>query len=402
MDLAIKTGNPIIGILDSGGARIQEGVDSLAGYGDIFFRNTQASGVIPQISIVLGPCAGGAVYSPALTDFILMSKENAFMFVTGPEVVESVTGEKVSFYELGGSEIHSKKTGICHLVGDTEEETFDLVKKLMSYLPSNNLSDPPIFEGEIIEANTADLKTIVPDEQNEPYDMKEIIEKVVDSDSFLELYEDWAKNIVVGFAHINGNSIGIIANQPLYLGGAIDYNASDKASRFIRFCDSFHIPILTFVDVPGFLPGLKQEYEGIIRHGAKLLYAYSEATVPKISVIIRKAYGGAYIVMSSKHLGTDINLAWPTAEIAVMGPEGAVKILYRKKLKDLDNPEEVLADFTEQFKDEFSNPYQASEKGYVDKVIFPEETRREILVALHVLRNKRDNTPKRKHGVSPV
>jgi len=402
MDLAVKTGSPIIGMLDSGGARIQEGVDSLAGYGDIFFRNTQASGVIPQISVVLGPCAGGAVYSPALTDFILMNKSNSFMFVTGPEVVKAVTGEEVSFFDLGGSDVHGSLTGISHLVGDTEEETIDLAKKLISYLPQNNLDDPPVQFDKIVENNQTELSNIIPLEENEPYDMKRVIEIIADSDSFFELQEDWAKNIIVGFARIGGSTVGIIANQPLYLGGSIDYHASDKASRFIRFCDSFNIPILTFVDVPGFLPGVKQEHEGIIRHGAKLLFAYSEATVPKISIIVRKAYGGAYIVMSSKHLGTDINLAWPSAEIAVMGSEGACKILYRKKLKDEKEPEKVLAEFTQKFKDEFANPYQAAERGYVDKVILPIETRRKIVFALHILQNKREPTTRRKHGISPV
>jgi len=402
MELAIKTGNPIIGILDSGGARIQEGVAALAGYGDIFFMNTQASGVIPQISIILGPCAGGAVYSPALTDFVLMNKENSFMFVTGPEVVKAVSGEEISFYDLGGSIVHSKKTGVSHLVGENEEETLDLARKLLAYLPSNNLTDPP-FDPEVREeSDQMSLRELIPDEENEPYDMKRILGTIVDSDSFLELNEDWAKNIIVGFARMQRFTVGIIANQPLFLGGAIDYNAADKASRFIRFCDSFNIPILTFVDVPGFLPGVKQEHEGIIRHGAKLLYAYSEATIPKISIIVRKAYGGAYIVMSSKHLGTDINLAWPSAEIAVMGAEGAVRILYRKRLKEEEEPEKVLKEFTQEFKEEFANPYQAAELGYVDKVIFPEETRSEIIASLHLLQNKREQSPKRKHGISPV
>ncbi|MCE7741283.1 MAG: acyl-CoA carboxylase subunit beta [Candidatus Heimdallarchaeota archaeon] len=402
MDLAIKTGNPIIGLLDSGGARIQEGVASLAGYGDIFYRNTQASGVIPQISVILGPCAGGAVYSPALTDFVLMNKENSFMFVTGPEVVKAVTGEEISFYDLGGSNVHSSITGVCHLVGETEEDTLDLVRKLMAYLPSNNLNDTP-SDQHLLDVNTQqNLRELIPAEEDEPYDMKSILGIIVDSDSFLELQEDWAKNIIIGFSRLNGSTVGIVANQPLYLGGAIDFNAADKASRFIRFCDSFNIPILTFVDVPGFLPGIKQEHEGIIRHGAKLLFAYSEATVPKISVIVRKAYGGAYIVMSSKHLGTDVNLAWPTAQIAVMGSEGACRILYRSKLIGVDNPEQILKEFTEKFKEEFANPYQAAELGYVDKVIFPEETRNEIIVSLSILRNKREQTPRRKHGIFPV
>jgi len=402
MDLAIKTGNPIIGILDSGGARIQEGVASLAGYGDIFFRNTQASGVIPQVSVILGPCAGGAVYSPALTDFVLMNKENSFMFVTGPEVVEAVTGEEISFYDLGGSSVHGSKTGVSHLVGENEEKTLDLARKLLSYLPSNNLNDPPFNPDIVEETDQLLLRELMPEMENEPYDMKRIIETIFDSDSFLELNEDWAKNIIIGFARIQGLTAGIIANQPLFLGGAIDYNAADKASRFIRFCDSFNIPILTFVDVPGFLPGVKQEHEGIIRHGAKLLFAYSEATIPKISVIVRKAYGGAYIVMSSKHLGTDFNLAWPSAEIAVMGAEGACRILYKNKLKEEENPEAVLEEFTNEFKEEFANPYQAAELGYVDKVIFPEETRSEIIASLLLLQNKREQSPRRKHGISPV
>ncbi|MHA1465819.1 MAG: acyl-CoA carboxylase subunit beta [Candidatus Heimdallarchaeaceae archaeon] len=402
MDLAIKTGTPIIGLLDSGGARIQEGVDSLAGYGNIFYRNTQASGVIPQISVILGPCAGGAVYSPALTDFIIMNKNNSFMFVTGPEVVKEVTGEEVSFYDLGGSEIHSRKTGVSHLAGNNEEETLELTKKLLSYLPSNNLDDPPSINVNLKELEETNLSSHIPEEENEPYDMKVIIEKVADPDSFFELFADWSKNIITGFARFNGNTTGIIANQPLFLGGAIDFNAADKASRFIRFCDSFNIPLLTFVDVPGFLPGIKQEHEGIIRHGAKLLFAYSEATVPKISVIVRKAYGGAYIVMSSKHLGTDINLAWPIAEIAVMGAESACKIIYRSKLKGVENSDETLQKFTKDFKEEFANPYQAAELGYIDRVILPEETRKEIVNALSLLQNKREQTPRRKHGITPV
>ncbi|MHA1198774.1 MAG: acyl-CoA carboxylase subunit beta [Candidatus Heimdallarchaeaceae archaeon] len=324
------------------------------------------------------------------------------MFVTGPEVVKAVTGEEISFYDLGGSNVHSSITGVCHLVGETEEETLDLVRKLMDYLPSNNLNDSPSDQYEPDVNAQQDLRGLIPAEEDEPYDMKSILGTIVDSDSFLELQKDWAKNIIIGFSRLNGSTVGIIANQPLFLGGAIDFNAADKASRFIRFCDSFNIPILTFVDVPGFLPGIKQEHEGIIRHGAKLLFAYSEATVPKISIIVRKAYGGAYIVMSSKHLGTDVNLAWPTAQIAVMGSEGACRILYRSKLKEASNPEQVLEEFTEKFKEEFANPYQAAELGYVDKVIFPEETRNEIIVSLSILRNKREQTPRRKHGIFPV
>ncbi len=402
MDLATQSGTPIIGILDSGGARIQEGVASLAGYGDIFFRNTQASGVIPQISIVLGPCAGGAVYSPALTDFILMNRSNSFMFVTGPEVVKAVTMEEVSFFDLGGSEVHSEKTGTCHLVGETEDETLELARKLLSYLPSNNLDDPPRYPEKIKTNDQLVLREIIPQKDNEPYDMKTMILTLVDSDSFLELQENWARNIIIGFSKIDGITTGIIANQPFYLGGAIDSNAADKASRFIRFCDSFNLPLLTLVDVPGFLPGVKQEHNGLIRHGAKLLFAYSEATVPKITVIIRKAFGGAYIVMGSKHLGSDLNLAWSTAAIAVMGSESASRVLYKNKLKDSENPEVILEEFATKFKTEFANPYQAAELGYIDKVIFPEETRNLVIQSLKILRNKRVNSPKRKHGVPPV
>jgi len=402
MDLALQSGCPIIGLLDSGGARIQEGIDSLAGYGEIFYRNVMSSGVIPQVSIILGPCAGGAVYSPALTDFIIMNQINSFMFVTGPQVVKTVTGEDVSFYDLGGSEVHSSLSGVSHLVGEDEEETINLAKKLLSYLPSNNLDDPP-QEIDDIEENDQDiLSDIIPEQENEPYDMKKVVETVLDQDSFFELQENWAKNIIVGFGRLDGLTVGIIANQPLFLGGAIEYNAADKAARFIRFCDSFNIPIITFVDVPGFMPGLKQEQEGIIRHGAKMLFAYSEATVPKLAVITRKAYGGAYIVMSSKHLGADINFAWPTAEIAVMGAEGACNIIYRKELKKAENPEQALQDFVAKYKKQFSNPIRAAEKGYVDKVILPEETRIELSNALKFLQSKRIDTPKRKHGNIPL
>ncbi len=402
MDLAVKTGTPVIGLLDSGGARIQEGVDSLAGYGDIFYRNVQSSGVIPQISVILGPCAGGAVYSPALTDFIIMGGNNAFMFVTGPDVVKAVTNEDISFLDLGGAEVHSKTSGICHLYGETEEEALDYTKDLLEYLPPNNLEDPPISNRKIKENNQSQLDTVIPHQENEPYDIKKIIEIITDSGSFFEIHGQWAKNMVVGFARLDGYPIGIIANQPLFLGGAIDYHASDKAARFIRFCDAFNIPILTLVDVPGFMPGVKQEHEGIIRHGAKMLYAYAEAIVPKITVILRKSYGGAYIVMSSKHLGADINLAWHSAEIAVMGADGAMKVLYKNKLKDLENSEELLQNFTQDFKKEFSTPYQSAEKGYVDKVIFPRETRKEVLSALQFLITKREPTPRRKHGNIPL
>ena len=402
MDLALKMGCPIIGIIDSGGARIQEGVDGLAGLGDIFYRNIRASGVIPQISVILGTSAGGAAYSPALTDFIIMGGKNAFMFITGPQVVKSVTGEEISFSELGGSYIHSTTSGVCHRATDTEEEALELTKKLLSYLPLNNLDDPPHSTQKAIGADPYLLDNIVPKNENEPYDMKEVIDLLLDQDSFFEIFPKWAENIITGFGRIENHTIGIIANQPLNLGGAIDYNASDKAARFIRFCDAFNIPLLTLVDVPGFMPGIKQENSGIIRHGAKLLFAYSEASVVKITVIIRKAYGGAYIVMSSKNLGSDINLAWNSAQIAVMGAEGACKILFRNSLKNTDDPKEMLKNFTEQYKREFSNPYQVAEQGYLDNIIFPHETRNEIIKGLNFLSSKREQAPRRKHGISPV
>jgi acetyl-CoA carboxylase carboxyltransferase component len=402
MDFALKMGCPIIGLIDSGGARIQEGVDALAGLGDIFYRNVRASGVIPQISVILGTSAGGAAYSPALTDFIIMGGKNAFMFITGPQVVKSVTGEDISFSELGGSQIHSTISGVCQRVADTEEEALEIVKKLLTYLPSNNLDDPPNPSQISIAMDPYLLDYIVPKSENEPYDMKKVIEIIVDQDSFFEIFPDWAKNILIGFGRMENHTVGIIANQPLYLGGAIDYNASDKAARFIRFCDTFNIPLLTLVDVPGFMPGVKQESSGIIRHGAKMLFAYSEATVAKVTVIIRKAYGGAYIVMSSKNLGSDINLAWNSAQIAVMGAEGACNILYRNLLKNAEDPGNLLDNFTEQYKQEFSNPYQVAEQGYIDNVIFPHETRDEIIKSLKFLATKREQTPKRKHGISPV
>ncbi len=402
LDLAIEMGVPAIGLLDSGGARIQEGIESLAGYGEIFTRNVRASGVIPQISIILGPCAGGAVYSPALTDFIIMSKETSFMFVTGPQVVKEVTGEEVSFYDLGGANIHASKSGVCHLVGETDEESIFLAKKLLSYLPQNNLEDPPIIPPPQGLSSAQALREIVPMDGSEPYNMKDVIQQIADPNTFFEIHPNWARNIIVGFIRLEGRPVGVIANQPLYLGGAIDSDASDKSSRFIRFCDAFNIPILTLVDVPGFMPGVKQETEGIIRHGAKMLFAYAEATVPKIAVILRKAFGGAYIVMSSKHLGSDMNFAWPNAEVAVMGAEGAVNILYRKQLAASKNNEQGLARFIQEFKEEFANPYQAAENGYVDKVIFPEETRAEIARALKFLDTKRLQPPKRKHGIMPV
>ncbi|MHA1584408.1 MAG: acyl-CoA carboxylase subunit beta [Promethearchaeota archaeon] len=402
MDLALKTGSPVIGLLDSGGARIQEGVDSLAGYGEIFYRNVDSSGIIPQISVILGPCAGGAVYSPALTDFVIMGGRNAFMFVTGPEVVKSVTGEDVSFADLGGADVHSKTSGVCHLAGNSEEDALDLVKKLLTYLPSNNLDDPPQAQVSPRISDQDQLDEIVPENENEPYDMKRVINTICDSGSLFEIFPEYAKNLITGFARIDRNTVGIIANQPQFLGGAIDFNASDKGARFIRFCDAFNIPLITLVDVPGFMPGTNQEHQGIIRHGAKMLFAYSEATVPKITTIIRKSYGGAYIVMGSKHLKADFNLAWNSAQIAVMGAEGACKILYRKAIKEAEKPDELLASFTSKYKEEFSNPFQVAEKGHVDKVIYPSETRNEIIIALNFLENKRVETPKRKHGSIPL
>ncbi len=402
MDLALKMGSPVIGIIDSGGARIQEGVDALDGLGDIFYRNVQASGIIPQISVILGTSAGGAAYSPALTDFIIMGGKNAFMFITGPQVVNSVTGENVSFSELGGPEIHSTISGICHRVADTEEEALEIVKKLLTYLPSNNLDDTPHSLEKFNAMDPHLFNKVLPESEDEPYDMTTIINLIVDQDSFFEFFPNWAKNIIIGFGRIENQVVGIIANQPLYLSGAIDSNASDKAARFIRFCDSFNIPLITLVDVPGFIPGINQEHSGIIRHGAKLIYAYSEATVVKITVIIRKAYGGAYIVMNSKQLGADINLAWNTAQIAVMGAEGACKILFRNHLKEIEDPTNLLKEFTEEYKKEFSNPYHVAEKGQIDKVIFPHETRLEIIKSLKFFETKRDQSPKRKHGISPV
>lgn len=402
MDLALKNGCPIIGLLDSGGARIQEGVDALAGFGDIFHRNVKASGVIPQISVILGSCAGGAVYSPALTDFIIMGGRNAFMFVTGPQVVKSVTNEDVTFENLGGASTHGTISGVAHLTTEDEGEALDYVKTILSYIPSNNLTDPPISTEKLNSDPNINLETIIPPNENEPYNMKDIIAGIVDQNSFFEIFPNWAQNIVIGFARIHGSSIGIIANQPLILGGAIDFNASDKSSRFIRFCDAYNIPLLTLVDVPGFLPGIRQEHAGIIRHGSKMIFAYSEATVPKITVITRKAYGGAYIVMSSKHLGSDINLAWESSQIAVMGAKGACNILYRRKLKGSKNYQEELNNHISNYRHEFSNPFQVAELGYIDKVIYPKETRDIIINSLHFLADKREDVPKRKHGIYPV
>jgi acetyl-CoA carboxylase carboxyltransferase component len=402
MKLALKMGCPIIGLIDSGGARIQEGVNALDGLAEIFYQNVRASGVIPQISVILGISAGGAAYSPALTDFIIMGGKNTSMFITGPQVINSVTGENVTFSELGGSKIHSSVSGVCHRALDTEEEALEFTKKLLAYLPSNNLDDVPHRLEEIQVDDAYLLDRLVPEDENEPYDMKKVINVIVDKNSFLELYPEWAKNIVIGFGRVENQTVGVIANQPMFLSGALDYNASDKAARFIRFCDAFNIHLLTLVDVPGFLPGVKQEYSGIIRHGAKMLFAYSEATVLKITVIVRKAYGGAYIVMSSKQLGSDVNIAWKSAQIAVMGAEGACKILFRNHLNEVEDPDIILKDFSKKYKREFSNPFRVAERGQVDKVIFPHETRNEIIKSLKFFESKRELTPRRKHGISPV
>ncbi len=403
MDLALKNGAPVVGLNDSGGARIQEGVASLAGYADIFLRNTLASGVVPQISAVLGPCAGGAVYSPAITDFTVMVNNTSYMFVTGPDVIRTVTHEEVTKEELGGSMTHNAVSGVAHFIARDDPECLSLIRELLSFLPSNNLEDPPRrATADPVDRADAALDRIVPDESNLPYDIKEIIHRVVDEGYFFEVQEQFAKNIVVGFARLDGRPVGIVANQPAVLAGTLDINSSVKASRFVRFCDAFNIPLLTFVDVPGFLPGTQQEFGGIIRHGAKLLYAFAEATVPKLTVITRKAYGGAYCVMGSKHIRTDINYAYPTAEIAVMGPEGAVNIVYRRELQAAQDPEAVRAEKTREFRERFANPYIAAERGYIDAVIEPRFTRPKLITALRMLENKRDTMPRKKHGNIPL
>ena len=403
MDMAMKNGAPVIGLNDSGGARIQEGVISLGGYADIFLRNTLASGVVPQISLIMGPSAGGAVYSPAITDFIIMVKNTSYMFITGPEVVKAVTHEEVSFDELGGAWTHATKSGVAHFAAENEEDAIFIAQQLLSYLPQNNLEDPPIRPTTDDPLRT-DLKLnqIIPDNPNKPYDMKEVIRRVVDDGIFFEVHEHFAQNILVGFAHLGGQSVGIVANQPAVLAGVLDIDASVKAARFVRFCDAFNIPIITFVDVPGFMPGTHQEHGGIIRHGAKLLYAYAEATVPKVTVITRKAYGGAYDVMSSKHLRGDINLAWPSAEIAVMGPEGAVNIIFRRQLAQAEDPDAERARLVAEYRAKFANPYVAASRGFLDDVIEPKETRPRLINALEMLRNKRDSNPPKKHGNIPL
>jgi acetyl-CoA carboxylase carboxyltransferase component len=406
MDQAMKVGAPVIGINDSGGARIQEGVQSLAGYAEIFERNILASGVIPQLSAIFGPCAGGAVYSPALTDFIVMSKTNSYMFVTGPKVVKTVTGEIVTDDELGGAMVHGSKSGVSHFVAEDEQEGILLLRKLLSYLPQNNLEDPPLVPCiDPIERLEESLNHIIPDNPNKPYDVKDVIHAIADNHEFLEVARHYAPNIVTGYARFNGMSIGIVANQPNYLAGVLDINASRKAARFVRFCDAFNIPILTLVDVPGFLPGTAQEYGGIIIHGAKLLFAYGEATVPKVTVILRKAYGGAYDVMSSKHLRGDINYAWPSAEIAVMGPKGAIEVLYNKKLAEIEDPaarEEQLHKYEEDYKNKFANPYDAAQYGFIDDVIVPRNTRFRVIRAFQALSTKKDSNPPKKHSNLPL
>jgi len=402
MDMAMKNGAPVIGLNDSGGARIQEGVVALAGYSDIFLRNTMASGVIPQISAIMGPCAGGAVYSPALTDFIFMTRNTSYMFVTGPDVVKAVTHEEVTQEELGGASVHSEKSGVCHVAADSEADTLYLIRKMMGYLPQNNMEDPPFVPGDDPLRMDENLNTIIPDDANKPYDMKEVIRMIMDNGQFFEIHEGYAQNIVVGFARLGGHSVGIVANQPSVLAGVLDIDASEKGARFVRFCDSFNIPIITFEDVPGFLPGTVQEHHGIIRSGAKLLYAYCEATVPKLTVVTRKAYGGAYCVMSSKHIRSDVNLAWPSAEIAVMGPDGAVNIIFRKELENATDPVKRKAELVADYREKFASPYVAAERGYIDDVIEPKETRPRLINALEMLSNKRDSSPAKKHGNIPL
>ena len=403
MDLAMKNGAPTIGLNDSGGARIQEGVDSLAGYGEIFKRNTLASGVIPQVSVIMGPSAGGAVYSPAITDFTFMVRGTGQMYITGPDVIKAVTGEEVTHEELGGALAHTTKSGVAHFVDDSDQDCLQQIRRLLSFLPSNNTEDPPALEPrDPANRISEDLLYAIPEDSSQPYDMKEIIRQVVDESDFMEVHSLFAPNIIVAFARMNGRPVGVVAQQPLYLAGVLDIDASVKAARFVRFCDAFNIPLVTFADVPGFMPGVAQEHGGIIRHGAKLLYAYAEATVPKVSVITRKAYGGAYIVMSSKHLRGDVNYAWPTTEIAVMGPEGAVNIISREAIAKSENPEETRRMLAEDYRDKFANPYVAASRGYIDDVIDPRETRPKIIRALEMLKNKRDTLPPKKHGNIPL
>lgn len=403
MELAMKMGAPVIGLNDSGGARIQEGINALSGYGDIFQNNILASGVIPQISAIFGPCAGGAVYSPALTDFNIMSKGTSYMFLTGPKVVKTVTGEDVTQEQLGGASVHASKSGVAHFAVDNEGEGIRLIRHLLSFIPQNNMEDAPCVEPtDVVDRVDDVLNTIIPDQPNKGYNMYDVIGTIVDNGEFLEVHRDWAKNIIIGFARFNGQSVGIVANQPMVMAGALDSNASRKAARFVRFCDAFNIPLVTLVDVPGFLPGTGQEYNGVIVHGAKLLYAYGEATVPKITVTLRKAYGGAYIVMSSKHLRSDINLAWPSAEIAVMGPTGAVEVIFAKEVAAAEDPAQAAAEKEEEYRKAFANPYNAASYGYMDDVIEPRNTRFRIIRALEQLRTKKQINPAKKHDNMPL
>ena len=403
MELAMKMGAPVIGLNDSGGARIQEGINALSGYGDIFQNNILASGVIPQISAIFGPCAGGAVYSPALTDFNIMSKGTSYMFLTGPKVVKTVTGEDVTQEQLGGASVHASKSGVAHFAVDNEEEGIRLIRHLLSFIPQNNMEDAPCVDPtDVVDRVDDVLNTIIPDQPNKGYNMYDVIGTIVDNGEFLEVHRDWAKNIIIGFARFNGQSVGIVANQPMVMAGALDSNASRKAARFVRFCDAFNIPLVTLVDVPGFLPGTGQEYNGVIVHGAKLLYAYGEATVPKITVTLRKAYGGAYIVMSSKHLRSDINLAWPSAEIAVMGPTGAVEVIFAKEVAAAEDPAQAAAEKEEEYRKAFANPYNAASYGYMDDVIEPRNTRFRIIRALEQLRTKKQINPAKKHDNLPL
>ncbi len=403
MDLAVKMGAPIIGINDSGGARIQEGVVAIGGYAEIFWRNVQASGVIPQLSVVAGPTACGSVYSPAITDFIFMVEDISYMFITGPEVIKAVTGEEVTFEELGGAATHNTRSGVAHFEATDEAGAYEQVRALLSFVPQNNLEDPPYFPSDDPPDRLCKgLEALMPDSPSKPYDMKDVLREVVDDGEMLEVHAGWAENIVVGFARLNGHSVGIVGNQPKSLAGTLDIAASTKAARFVRFCDAFNIPLLTFVDVPGFLPGTNQEYGGIIRHGAKLLYAYAEATVPKLTLITRKAYGGAYDVMCSKHIRADFNYAWPTAEIAVMGPEAAVRVLHRRRIAEAEDPEALTRQLIEEYRAEFADPYHAAARGYIDDVVQPRDTRRVLIRSLEAARSKREATPPRKHGNIPL
>lgn len=403
-DLALKLGIPVIGLNDSGGARIQEGVDSLKGYGEIFYRNVIASGVIPQVVAIMGPCAGGAVYSPALSDFIIMTMKS-FMFITGPKVVKASTGEDVTFEELGGAEIHARTSGVAHFITEDDHSALNLIRRIISYLPLNNMEDPPIVDtGDDPDRMDYKLDEIVPPDPSEPYDMYEVIEGILDKDTFLEVHRYFAPNVIVGFGRLDGMTVGVVANQPKVFAGALDIDSSDKIARFVLFCNAFNIPVITFVDVPGFLPGTIQEHGGVIRHGAKIIYAYATATIPKLTVIIRKAYGGGYIALGSKHLGADIVFAWPTAEIAVMGPEGAVEIIYKREIQKSPNPQNLIAKFVKEYREKFANPYVAASRGYIDKVIKPHETRPLLIKMLKHLLMKRGVQPKppKKHGLMPV